>query len=858
MVLTRDIHENVCIRARRVPSCFHVMAAMFIVLASFLLMQSRGFAGNLDKVVLFNIDAQALDRALLQFGAQAHVQISFAWDSSTAKRRTLGLKGNYIARQALTELLKGTRLTYVAHEQTVEILPQALADPSPSTQPSRSGRHTDPLPLSGGGKPGSLDPTVNRWEPKDARSTQALAEIIVSAQKYQQRAFDVPISLQVVDGEALLQHGITDLSNLQYDVPGLYMNNAGTTHAVYLRGVGNSLGTGAMVGQYIDEADMTAETYYSGTEGYATNDGGLYDLQRVEVLKGPQGTLYGDGSMGGVIRYITNEPVLDRFQMSAYGAALYTENGGLSQRIETMLNTPLIDGTLGVRFAGMFEHDGGWVDEPVANLKNINGGNLADMRAEALWRPTTRFKLNVMQIIHRHTSGIGAGEDASGGFTPLLGTTYVPNVSDRSDLSNITITYDFGATQLLSSSTYLNGQQNQYNLYAETAVPPNPTFFFLEPFIHVNNEASSEELRLANTGSELWHWSIGGFYKDYHDKYSYPGEYYGIAGAPSAVSLASALQSPGAAAQSSSRSVAGFADTSYLLFSRLTLGAGVRYFKDHETDLSTTESGYLSTTKPHVNVTTPFTPGNFTSTDPRFYIQYAVTSHINTYASAAKGFRSGGFNLTPSEPPYQPEVLWSYDLGLKLRFPTEGVRADVDGFVMNYSNYVSTTYVPPVYLLANVGKARIQGVDAALTLQPLRHWKLSLNTEFLRSQFLTASAISGYAPGQRLPFAPTYSFAASIQREFRWRGKDSNVELYYYEISRVQYRLAHVPQFQSDILHFLSFRADILWNDNLSLGLFAHNLLNDRGYESPLYYTDTSARPRPRTFGIEFDVRFGR
>src|SRR6185312_3147603 len=145
------------------------------------------------------------------------------------------------------------------------------------------------------------------------------------------------------------------------DVPGLYMNSTGTSHAIYLRGVGNTVGNGSMVGQYIDDADVTAETVYgSNTSG----DGGLYDLSRVEVLKGPQGTLYGDGSMGGVIRYITNRPVLDQFQTSTDVAALFTESGAPSQRLQAMLNSPLVAGTLGVRLAGLFEHDGGWVDEP--------------------------------------------------------------------------------------------------------------------------------------------------------------------------------------------------------------------------------------------------------------------------------------------------------------------------------------------------------------------------------------------------------------------------------------------------------------------------------------------------------------
>src|SRR6185437_17168506 len=106
------------------------------------------------------------------------------------------------------------------------------------------------------------------------------------------------------------------------------------------------------------------------------------------------------------------------------------------------------------------------------------------------------------------------------------------------------------------------------------------------------------------------------------------------------------------------------------------------------------------------------------------------------------------------------------------------------------------------------------------------------------------------------PFAPKYSVTASIERGFRWGDRPGNVEVYYYEISGVQYRLAGIPVYQSDVLHFLNTRAAIQWVNNLTIGLFVHNLLNDRGYESPLYYDSAAMRPRPRTFGVEFTANF--
>jgi iron complex outermembrane recepter protein len=817
-------------RSRARGSISGLKVILIAVLVGALWVSTAARAGELDQVCTFNIPAQPLDKALLQFGAQAHVQLSISLGSAQAEHVTRTLKGSYTGKQALSALLLGTGLRYAVHGVTVEIRRRDVMRTTGPTGPSGNehSSHRLLVPAS------SSDPSPDKGDPSpvaDGNSRGWLHEVIVTAQKYSQRAFDVPISLDIVSGQELQQYGITDLSGLQYDVPGLYMNNTGSQHAIYLRGVGNTYGSGAMVGQYIDDADMTAEGF-TGESGFATDDNGLYDLQRVEVLKGPQGTLYGDGSIGGVIRYITNKPVLNQFESNADVSAQFTEYGAPGQQLETMLNAPLVSGELGLRVAGLFEHDGGWVDEPAANLKNINGADLVDVRAEALWQPTARLKVNVMQIIHRHTYGLANGEDASGNFSPLFDTTLTQNAADDSHMSNITATFDADSVRLVSSSTYLNEDQNVDNNFNTFS----GGYGILIPYSSSSNRGFSEELRLLRAGRGRWQWTVGGFYKHFHDTFLYPSAYIGLASSP--LALASKIQVEDLGESSSS--VAGFADTSYKLSGRLTVGGGLRYFSDRKT--SNLTSLLLQSTARQA--------ATFPSTDPRIYVQYEVTPNVNTYASASKGFRSGGFNSPPSEP-YKPETLWSYDLGTKISFPSEGLRGDVDLFYMNYSNFVTVADVPPLYPDLNVGNARIEGVDDDLTWQVLDRWRLGLTTEILRTEFLTASALSGYAAGERLPFAPTYSFTASMQHSYRWAGKAGYVEVYYYETSRVQVR---PPLAQSDVLRFLNGRVGIQWTEALRLGIFVHNLLNDRGNVSPEYISDESVRPRPRTFGVEFDT----
>jgi iron complex outermembrane recepter protein len=801
-----------------------------------------------------HIPPQTLEGALKQFEKLEHIRVLYL-DAAVEHVRTSGASGYLTTDETLARLLSGTGLKYRYVDSNAVSIISPCCTGSTRTEAStprapayRAQAHRIKQPLRqpqsgssavGGSRsdPKNSPPLTNQRSQRDG-TTHGLAEIIVTAQKYRQPAFDVPMSLDVISGSQLLQHDITNLSNLQYDVPGLYMNSSGYSQAVYIRGVANDSGNGAVVGQYIDEADITAEGT-TGQAGLATGDVGLYDLNRVEVLKGPQGTLYGDGSLGGVIRYITNRPVLDSFQMSADVADMLTEYGAPSQRIETMLNTPIASGAFALRFAGIFEHDGGWVDEPAAHAKNINGSNLADGRIEVLWQPTERVTVNVMQIVHRRASGLGMGEDTSGNITPIFQTTLTPNQTDASNLSNVTLTYDLDSVRILSSSSYLSDTQDIYNEMVSTPLG-SETYWSLFPIYHSQNRASTEELRLVNSGQGPWQWTIGGFYKHFTDQIFY-SDYSGFAGS----TLSSAFFSPPSAFDNTSTAKAAFANTSYRLPNRITVGAGLRYYTDRESVVLPTGESIPPSTE----------AATFTSTDPRFYVQYRPTLDLNLYASASKGFRSGGFN-EPSQPTYKPESLWSYDLGIKMRFPDRGLRLDVDLFYMNYSNYVNLTYIPPTYEYANIGKARIKGVDAGLMWRPGALWQFSLNSELLNTDFLTASAISGYVAGDRLPFAPRYSFTASAMRYFQWEDKPSDIELYYYEISRVQDRAFGSPLEQSDIQRLLNFRASIHWNDNLQFGLVAQNLLNDRGNESPWGIVSESIRPRPRTFGVDFSVRF--
>ena len=840
MASIRSDRDIVPVNAARGSPSFILTAALLLLTASLLIASRVVNADELDKIVAFNIDAQTLDKALLEFGAQTHVQILFAWDSSRARLRIRELKGRYTGKEALTAILKGTRLIYIAQGNTLEILPLAMAASrrSPRASKSAAQRQADSLnPNVSEAK--SPDPVGSNQSAQSGHSVEALGEVMVTAQKYRQSAFDVPISLDVVTAHELQRLNITSLSDLQYDVPGLYVQGGDVYQYIVLRGVSNLSGNGAIVGQYIDEADISAGGYV-GQVGYGTGNVQLYDLDRVEVLKGPQGTLYGDGAMGGVIHYITNKPILDHAELSDDISALFTQYGAPSQRIEAMLNAPLVPGSFGVRVAGQFQKDGGWVDEPSADLKNINDRTLTDVRVEALWQPNERFKALATQVIHREAYGIGAGEDSSGNITPVYGVMSPPNGQQSLNLSNLTATLDFASAELLSSSTYLTHTESDYNQsYALTNEVE------LLDYLPIANHTFSEELRLHSVNDSTWRWIVGGFYKhelDHDDDGS--SEYYG---SPGPISTASYFYINGQTQQSNTD--AAFADASITVLKRLTVGAGARYFQSRFNIVS---YGDLLDNR------LVFPPSNaredFTSVDPRFYVEYRETSHVNFYASAAKGFRSGEPNLGLFRG-FNPESLWSYDLGTKIRFLGNRLYSNVDVFRANYSNYVGEGLITvngvPTFGTFNIGAATIKGVDADVTWWVTDRWKISAKGEGVDSKFSSITAgDTGFMLGERVPFVPSETFMGSVERELRWADKPGFAQIDYSQTARVQGFSS--AAFQSDVIRFLNFRIGVQWNRNLTLAFFAENLLNDRGYLDPYWNEAAAYRPRPRTFGIDF------
>ena len=681
----------------------------------------------------------------------------------------------------------------------------------------------------------------------------ALEEVLVTAQKREQPLQDVPISIVALTAEELEARKITNIDNLAMAVPGMSIQSSGGfQRRIELRGISNTSGSSPLVGLYLDEADVTG--FALGTNSQL--DLQVYDLERVEVLRGPQGTLYGSGSAGGTIRFITKDPKLDKFAFNTDMTAFFKRNGEPSQRVEAMLNIPLVEDRLGLRMSGTYEQGGGWIDQPAADREDYNDQKLSDLRIKGLWKPTERLSAGVMALIHRNDGPNNAREDDVGNFTQVFNLTTTPSARDDYDVYNVTLSYDLPVVRIIGTMSYIEQDKNSSNVSAVVPLAPPPTDFILhsyQPDQLIYNETLNGELRFTYSGQGPWQWTLGGSYSDTESDFSALGQSAGFPGPPG-----TPLPAPlWFASRDQSRSSAIFGDASYEVTDRLTLGAGVRYFEDERES----SSGFAFDGPAPLG---PENTGKFDSVNPRIYATYKVAEDVNVYATAAKGFRSGGFNAAPTIPTFGPEDVWTYELGVKALSARRLVSAEAAIFYSEYDDYQIVGQIPsdPAVgsVTTNAGTAEIMGIEWGLSWSPSDRWLLGLNGHYVSSEFVEINVTSStFAVGDQLDFFPEYAYTFSVQRDFTLSDKPGFARLDYNERGRSTFRDRTIGPFfhdESDVINMLNLNIGVDWNENLSFGLFGLNLLDDRGLTDPLDILGLASRSRPRTLGVEVQLEF--
>lgn len=843
------------------------------------------FIASANGTVQFDIPTQSLADSLRALGAQAHINVIY--DPPIVERHVApALRGAITAEAALAELLKGTGLEYqFVTEKTVSIRIAGTRTSSntssifqPTALPDGEGRG-DERRLHLAQSASSPDLSQGEDMPKDADEEAAkLEEIVITAQKREERSIDVPMSITAKSGEELVAAGIKNVRDLSYAVPSLSVYETGPgRQMIIVRGIGSFRGTSSLTGLYLDELPISG-LQDSRNPAYA--DLIALDLDRVEVLKGPQGTLFGEGAAGGVLRFITKDPDLSRLGGELSTEFSNTADGGWSEEVSGVVNVPLANDVFGIRVAAKYENISGWIDQPAGipaittssgpisqpsiGREDINDSEVKHVRVKALYAPTSELRLTALAEIHRNKGGgsnvVNQEPFEDSNFVQAFDRNAPTGYYDDYDMFNLTVTYDFAFAELLSSTSYANIDSSQSEtqlLNAQTG----PWLEILVPAYQNHSTGFTQEFRFTSVQESAFNWTFGANYKDAELIHGF-----GDAGF-SACIFGSICLPPGLSAgekpTKTSKSWAGFADVSYEFLNRLEVGGGLRYFSDKRESFN-------------LQVSPVILSGDFSKTTYRAYLKYAFSPDANVYISTGTGFRSGDFNdatavANGAPQKISPETTLSYELGTKLRLLNGRIRLDAAAFYTEYQDMFAnrTTFSPTtttglVTFTANGQDAKIKGVEWEMGWAITNRLDLTLAGDVTDTEITQVDATDTapvYVVGDPVNFAPKHSASAIADYRFQWAAAmpgflrlsfDRQGKSYCTERSNV---LIIDKQFIAPAVSFFSASIGGEWN-GWNWNLFGRNLLNEDGPLNASLDGVISAQARPRTIGVGISKSF--
>jgi len=596
-----------------------------------------------------------------------------------------------------------------------------------------------------------------------AASDATGGDIIVTAQKREQRLIDVPQSVSVLPAKLLQQVHADRLDDYFTRIPSASINEAQAGQArIILRGI-NTGSDASTVATYIDETPLGSATSLANG-GTLTPDLDPSDLDRVEVLRGPQGTLYGANSLGGLVKYVTVAPSTDAIHASGQVGVESIDHGSTGFSERASLNLP-ITGDLAVQGSGFYRKDGGYVDDP-NHGRDVNSDREYGGRITALYRPTDALTLRGSALLQNIDSDAPNTIDVDPiTLQPTLGR-YIQNhiVSQPSDVQyrvyNGTGTYDFGTVKLLSTSSWGNLRQNE--VVDATALLGTPSSIAENVLQH----RFTQEVRLAGTAPSWFEWTIGGYYTREHDTIL---QNLGLNDATTGQAIAAASGLELVDLPTSYREIAGFGNGTIHFGPMFDLTFGGRYSHNKQQSAEIVSG-------PAVGA-----PSTFFGSSSDDVFTYSVapsfkpSENLTIYARVAKGYRPGGPNVLPpltatSGPdavPHQfgPDTTTNYEIGIKSELLDHKLSLELTGFYIDWRKIQLLTSVNDFGVNINGGKARSKGIEASASLTPVKGLTLAANGAYVDAYLTQDVAGLGAVSGDHLPYTAKFSGTLSADYE---------------------------------------------------------------------------------------------
>lgn len=709
------------------------------------------------------------------------------------------------------------------------------------------------------------------------KADQDLQEVVVTAQKRAQNLQDVPAAVTALSGESLQELHLQGTADLAPRVPSLAYDVLAPGEATLtIRGLGTAYGLEPTVSYYVNETPLDVRT-----DGYTgAPDIDFFDVARVEVLRGPQGTLYGSSSMGGALRVLTNQPSFDSFGVTAEAGSSSMDHGGVGYSAKSAVNLP-VSSDFAVRLVGTYERVPGFIDrvlpgnyndphpqDPIL-ARNVNDADLTGARLIATWKPTDGLTITPTVMYSKVAAG-----DKSQYFTNLPDfqtAAYYPSPQEtRMIVGNLAITYELPFASLLSSTSVLSHDvdtKGDFTLFFANLAPVfgltyPPNTPGLDEVISVNT-GTVQELRLTSPADQRLKWIAGAYFsrfRQHTQEYTNSAAFADALGQTNSPNLYSFDQDV------SDQQIAGFVDLTYQILPTLEFTVGERYYELRDS-LENVQSGVLAAPSQ------PLLHAKASGNSPRVVLSYHPEPETTLYASVSRGYRPGGPNVglptgigctlvSAYSPLYSPDSVWNYELGAKGDFLDRKLTLDAAVYRIDWKNVQQAVIDPGCgfEFVANVGSARSNGAELELTYKPLPTLVLSLSGSYTDATFESIDApfqgAASVGPGSDVPDVPREKWAVAADYTHAFGSAVGFVHVDWTHLGAVPTGFT----FSAERPAYSACDAELgLRREHYEISLYAHNLTNSVGILSIQEGTyanygsvfRTEVATPPRTVGID-------
>lgn len=695
-------------------------------------------------------------------------------------------------------------------------------------------------------------------------------DIVVTAQKRAERLLETPQSVTAISGDDLARINAVQFRDFANSVPALSFSTSGPGQTqLTLRGVTAGNDIGPTVGVYVNDVPYGSSTAFTNASSLSL-DAGLFDMDRIEVLRGPQGTLYGASTMGGLIKYVTAAPELDVLSGSAQAGVSDTRHGGISYNGAAAINAPIVSDKIALRANGFYSQDGGFIDNLALGRKDVNRSRVYGGRADLLLKPTDALSIRIggyIQNIHRDGTAAAdytlAGEpvDTALDQRRLLAEAF----EQRFRLVSGTIDYDFGPATLTSISSYQTTRIAFRQDASPVYVPVLAAAYGLD-FGAIAIDQSrrtrkfTQEVRLASNGTGAVDWLIGGFYTNENSANGQVAVPYDAEGAIAPVNVVTL------AIPSRYREFAGFGNLTWHITDRFDVSGGLRYAKNKQR-FEQIGSGLLIGSQPEVRSTD----------DVVTYLanaRYRFSKNATLYVRYATGYRPGGPNYVVNDPltgeplapaTFKSDSLQSFEAGFKAETADRSFGIDLAGYYIDWKDIQISTAAGGVSVIANAGGARVTGAELTLTARPSSTVTATGAFAWQRARLADDDIDLGAVKGDRLPNVPKYTVTMNL--DYRapatstMRPSAGATVRFVSDRSASFDGSAGFPQYQLPDYVAVDLRAGATFGP-VEAQVFVRNLFDTRGQLSAATVLSILGGPaqvsmmQPRTVGISATTRF--